>query len=158
MKYAFNVNLKARAATQFLHYEFNSFCSFKGRQLAAGPDGLFTMGGDTDNGAEITAWFETVLSAWGSQTIKRPRFCYLDYISDGGLQLILLDGDLNEQAKLDVGTQSGSLPQIVKIPVPRTVAEKFWKFRVENTAGAGFHINGLDVFFIVRPSGLSQST
>ena len=157
MKVAGNINLKNRAVTQFMPYEFNSFCNFRGRQLAAGPDGLFSLGAEDDDGTPIEAWIETVLSAWGFQSIKRPRFCFLDYRSDGAMQLVILNGDLIANATLDVATQSATLPQIVRFPVPRTTAEKFWKFKIVNKAGADFQINGLDVFFVVRSHGLSQS-
>ena len=158
MKVAGNINLKNRAVTQFMPYEFNSFCNFKGRQLAAGPDGLFSLGGDTDNEIEITAFIETVLSAWGEQSVKRPRYCLLDYRSDGDVLLSIIDAELLEINQVEVPTQSGTLPQAVRFSVPRTVARKFWKFKIENSEGSDFLLNRLDVFFVVRPHGLSQST
>ncbi len=151
-----NINLKNRAATQFQNYTFNSFCNFKGKQLAAGTDGLFELGAEDDNGTDIEWFVETPVHNWGSESIKRPRFCYPTILSQGEVVLELLNKDLEVLAEIPLPSQSDSLPQTIKVTVPRTVAEKFWKFRLSGDADSS--IDGLSVFFIVRPSGLSQST
>lgn len=151
-----NVNLKNRAATQFQNYPFNSFCNFKGRQLAAGPDGLFEFGAENDNGSAIEWMIETPVHGWGTTAVKRPRFCYPEIVSAGIVTLALLDKDLNTLAEIELPTQSGTLPQEIQVSVPRTVAQKFWKFRLSGDSDTS--IDGLSAFFIVRPYGLSRST
>jgi len=153
---ALHLNLKNRAPTQFTDYPFNSFCNFKGRQLAAGPSGLFTIGGDDDNGSDVEAFVETVLSDWGAISVKRPRFCYLSFLG-GEVVLSVIDGDLTEQAAMDILSTSDTLPEVKQVSVPRTVAQRFWKFKVANKDGARFSIDGLSVFFVVRPSGVSRT-
>jgi hypothetical protein len=154
---ALHLNLKNRAPTQFTDYPFNSFCNFKGRQLAAGPSGLFTIGGDDDNGSDVEAFVETVLSNWGTQNVKRPRFCYLSFMG-GPLTFSVIDGELEEKSTIDLSPEDGDLPEVEQFHVPRTVAQRFWKFKIANKDGARFSIDGLSVFFVVRPSGLSRNT
>lgn len=155
--FALNLNLKNRASTQFMNYPFNSFCKFKGRTLAAGPSGLFTIGGDDDNGEQVEAFVETVLSDWGTPSVKRPRFCYLSFMG-GPITFSVIDGELAEKSTIDLSPEDGSLPEVKQFPVPRTVAQRFWKFKIANKDGADFSIDGLSVFFVVRPSGLSRNT
>ncbi len=155
---AMNLNLKGKALTQFTNMSFNSFCNFGGKQLAANSSGLFELTGTQDVETDIDAYFETPLSDWGISSIKRPRFCYLSYYSNADLEMILVNGDGTEMSKIDVSSQSTTLPQVIKFSVPRTVAHRYWKFKIASNDGASFKINALEVFFVVRPSGLSQGT
>lgn len=158
MKIAGNINLKNRAATQFLDYDFNAFCNHKGRQLATGPDGLFVLGADDDDGTAIAAWIETVLSAWGMLQNKRPRFGFLYYQADGSMTVSVLNGKLETMGSKTVAPNDVALPETKQFSWPRTTAGRYWKFKIGNVAGADFSIEGLDVFFTVRPHGVSQTT
>ena len=154
--FALNLNLKNRAATQFMAYPFNSFCLFKGRRLAAGPSGLFTIGGDDDNGEDIQAFFETVLSDWGAIQVKRPRFCFVSFL-EGPLELSVVNGDETVSAMVEIPSTTDDLPEIKQVSVPRTTAQRLWKFKFANVDGSKFGVDGLSVFFVVRPHGLSKS-
>ena len=64
----FDTNLKGHATTQFMDFDFNSLVKFAGKYRAASAAGLFTLGGDSDDGADIDASFELpgvpVTAAW----------------------------------------------------------------------------------------------
>lgn len=49
------MNARTGAMTEYTNYEFNSFAKIGGRDYGAGPNGLFRLDGDTDDGANI-AW------------------------------------------------------------------------------------------------------
>lgn len=155
--YAIDLNLKTRAPSQFMEFEFNSCCNFKGKALLSNKDGLFVLTGTSDDGCGVDAFFETVLSDWGSIRVKRPRFCFLTLLG-GPVRLSIIDGDLVEQTSIEVPQVSASLPQVVQVAVPRTVAQRFWKFKFSNVNGSDFRIDRLDVLFVMRPHGLSKRT
>jgi len=158
-KIAGSLNLKKKTFTQFFEYDFRDICEIPGMTLLAGDTGLFAVGGKNDNGKAITAWFETLLSSWGSERLKRPRYALISAEADGELKLVAVGGNESTISETMVEAQGeGGDLNISRATFPRTANGRGWKFRFENVDGSFFMIDNLSVFFIMRPYGTSKST
>jgi hypothetical protein len=153
------MNLKNKAFGQLKGFDFNSFCSFGGRTFGASGDGLFEIVGVKDLGKNIEAWFDTVLSDWGSSRLKRPRAVILSGEFAGGVALEILDGKDEVLATLDLGDgEPGGDIFVFQKTAPRTVSGRYWKFRVRNVDGSFVHVDQLEALFTLRPYGASKTS
>lgn len=157
--YALSTNLKTvKATTQFDNYDFNSFCNFEGRSLAAGDLGLHELGGDSDSGQPISAFFELNVNSFGTLNPKHIRFLYLAYEASAAFTLTVLDSVTNTPHITLINPVVPMQPQRVRVPVPRNVIQTFWVFKVENIGGSDFSIDLIEALFIKRSHGFSYSS
>jgi len=151
-------NLKtAKATTQFTNYDFNSFCNFNGMSLAAGDEGLFELGGNLDNGQRIDAYFEPIVSSWGTLNAKHIRYFYVGYECDGELELSLL----NQGTKFATYNIPCPIPNTqlkTRITISKDPAQVYWAFGIGNINGSDFSIDEINALFITRNHGFSQSS
>lgn len=155
--FCLNTNLKTnRASTQFENYGFNSFVNFQGMQLAASDAGISMLGGESDNGTAIAAYFEPVTSDLGSPRPKHLRFVYLGYEADGALKLVVGD-DAGRLLGYPV-TPRAAGQQRFRVTVSRAIQGRYFTFRIENIQGADFSVDSMDCLYISRSHGLSQDT
>lgn len=154
-----DTNLKAsRATTQFTNYGFNSYANFNGRQLAASDSGISLLGGESDNGADIEAYFEPVTTDFGDGHPKRLRFLYLGYEADG--QIVVTIAEAGKPAKAEAKTIGSKLvgQQRARVPVSRVLSGRYWMFRIGNKNGSDFAIDSMHCLYLSRSHGLSQNT
>lgn len=146
------------ATTQFVGYDFNSMVSFNGKQIAAHDSGLFELGGDTDDGVDIDAYFEPVLSDFGDAHPKRIRFLYLGYEADGQITVTTSDGLPEESAESETKTITPrfSGQQRVRISVTRALHGRYWSFRIANKNGSDFSVDSIIARIIKRSHGITQ--
>ncbi|KJR40261.1 hypothetical protein MCHI_003839 [Candidatus Magnetoovum chiemensis] len=53
------LNIETLKTSTFDNFNFNSTASFNGKDLFAGDDGIYEIGGETDNGEKINARIKT---------------------------------------------------------------------------------------------------
>lgn len=88
------LNVERFAPSQYAGYDFNSMCEFNGSLLMANDNGIFAQGGDHDNTVDITAFFETTSSDFGTKKEKRLREVELSGYFEGDLEItVITDGD-----------------------------------------------------------------
>lgn len=153
------MNLKNKAFGQFNGFDFNSFCVFGGRTFAASSSGFYEILGTQDAGEDIVAWFDTVLSDWGSSRLKRPRAVILSGEFSEGVELELLNGagEVMHSLALGEGEPGGAIFVFHKT-LPRIVNGRYWKFRVKNADGSLVYVDQLEVMFTLRPYGATKTT
>jgi hypothetical protein len=138
-----NGPINDKATTQRTNYPFNSFCEFDGVYIAASSTGLFRLGGETDNGTPIDAYFAIIQTNFGSSSSKRMQAVNLSYTSPGSLYAELTPDEGTAIQYTITGAFSGVQRRKTK------VAEKpkgvFWKYKFGNVVGAYFMINRIDV-------------
>lgn len=149
-----NTNIKIKGATQFENYEFNSFCNFNGVQLAASDRGISLLGGNNDEGAAISVYFEPVTSDLGSPRPKHVRFLYFGFEADGALRVVVGD-DAGRMLAYPI-TPRADGQQRFRVTVSRALQGRYFTFRVENIQGADFSIDSIDCLYVSRSHGQSQ--
>lgn len=125
--YGWAMNLSTGAVSKYEGFNFTTL----GTRYACGPDGIYSYGGDTDNGTAIPAFIETGLMDFGSSHLKRVIDSYTN--KKGG------------QLKLTVTTDVGAAKyplsatprmQNVKANLGRGAKGREWKFKLENVSGS----------------------
>lgn len=144
-----NTQLETFATTQFTNYDFNSLVRFGGKSLGASANGLYELGGELDDTADIAAYFAPVTTDFGVSRPKRLRSLFIGCETTGTLEVGLT---------VDEGTERiySALPQEasqqgLKVPVGRDGEGRYWKFLFRNTGGCDFSIDSLEVLPIIRP-------
>jgi hypothetical protein len=74
---AWAVNTETTAVTEYSNYPFTSFARMGRRYIAAGPDGLYVLDGDTDAGAPIIADLKTGLMQFAGSRFAGVKTIYL---------------------------------------------------------------------------------
>ncbi|MBA3015328.1 MAG: hypothetical protein KKD63_11040 [Proteobacteria bacterium] len=154
-----STNLVTRnATTQFVGYDFNSMVNFNGTQIVANDSGLFVLGGNSDEGVDIDAYFQPVLSDFGDAHPKRLRFIYLGFEADGQITVTTSDGLPEEAAESETKTITPRFvgQQRVRIPVTRALHGRYWSFRIANKNGADFSVDSIMARIIRRSHGITQ--
>lgn len=153
------INLKNKSFGQLKGFDFNSFCNFGGRTFCSSDFGLFEIVGSTDNEEEIPAWFDTVLSDWGTSRLKRPRAVLLSGEFEAGIALEILNGKDEVLAELSLGEGApGGSIFVFQKTAPRTTSGRYFKFRIKNVDGSFIHVDQLEVLFTLRPYGTTKSS
>jgi hypothetical protein len=77
-------NTQLRAYTEYADIPYNSMCELTpGVYYAAGPAGIYRIGGTTRDGAAIQSTLRSGLSNFGTGKLKRLPSAYFGYTSDG---------------------------------------------------------------------------
>lgn len=109
------MNLVNRALTQYAGYNFNSFARAGEILLAANEDGLYQLGGETDDGDDITAFAVLTLTNLGDYRVKRFIRAHIGLEADGETVITLSTDEaagrpftLQAPATSQLGKQQGT--------------------------------------------------
>ena len=147
-KFALNVNLSNTAVTQLCNYNFNSFCKIGDKYFGANDSGIFELDGTDDNGTDIDAFFELIVSDFGISSIKRLRSVFLGGEADGKLTLTLKDNENNSRT-YDLRLTSDSKQSSSIVDVGRDGQGRYWQVRIDNTNGVYFAIDFIELLAII---------
>lgn len=151
------VNLLNVACSMYKGYDFNSLCVDKsGRLLAAGDGGIYEVGGDTDDGELIPAFFELPTNSFGSDKVKRIREVIVTGETDGELFVSTLVDDADNRRVVGPLEFNGNNRQgSSEVVVDRAQEGVHWSIGVGNsdsegiTNGADFSVDSISVMMIV---------
>ena len=148
-----DTNLQAKyATTQYTQFPINSMAVIHGRTLCAGDTGLFEFTGDTDNGSQITAWFELPDLDLGARQSKRLRYIYLSVEASGDLTVSVHTELGLEQTVTVPITEPGQ--HKCRIPVSRNIYGGYWTIKVSNEDnGYDFSVDEIRVLPVVLAHG-----
>ena len=137
------MNASHFAVTEYRDFPFNSFAYFNGQYIGANAEGIFTLGGNKDNGKNIDAKIELPPVDFGERFIKRARDAWLTYRADGQLTLVIrLDEHETWESALElVGTKAHE----ERVKIARGIKNRFLAFGLRNEAGCDFDVESLRV-------------
>ena len=142
-------NLQAKAATtQFMGISVNSMVKFGDGFLVANESGLFSLGGDQDDGTDITAFFELNHLDFWTHRQKRVRFFYIGFKATGALTMTV-STDIGKSAVIPIPYHRAGQAE-VRVPCPRTVYGTYWTIRIGNVGGYDFSIDYIKALPLVR--------
>lgn len=141
---AYALNTESRALTTYSNMPIRGLARFNGVYLAAGPGGLFTLGGDLDDTAVINATARLAQTDFGDVQLKRVAAMYVHYRTDGDLNLkVITDEDETYDYTLEAAGHQTLSPGRVKIG--RGLKGAYWTFELSNRDGADFEIDRLTI-------------
>lgn len=127
---------------------FNSVAVVDGVTILAGESGLFALTGDTDNGSRISAYLDTGIAAFNDK-LKRPRYAYVGYTSDGSMALDMIGAPAGSAVtyshSFDARDADWMTPNRVKLA--RGLRSGYYKLRLKNQLGCDFLVNDLRIMF-----------
>ncbi|WP_158683566.1 hypothetical protein [Burkholderia sp. BE12] len=130
--------------TTYSNFPFNSFAQFGGVYLAASSAGIFTLGGNTDNGALIQAAARVGITDFSTSHLKRVDRVYVGYRTDGNLVLRVFTDEVTQRDYLLTATgKSGLHGNHVRLG--KGLVARYWQFEVRNQNGADFELNAIEL-------------
>lgn len=150
--YAWVVNTRNKAFTQYENYPFNSFCEFRGRYFGMAADGIYELTGPDDNGTPIQARVRLGLSNLGTGKLKRIPTMYLGYTSNGQLVLKITttspDGNKTENW-YELAPQTANVAREGRIKIGRGLKSVYFDFTLTNVDGSSFALDKIDLYPII---------
>lgn len=138
---------RLNGTTQYTNYQFQSSIDIPDGTLIASDSGLFLVGGDTDNGTDISAHITLADDDFESSTRKHARTLYLDFIASGTLAITsFFDGVAGTPKQITGGgyaLRSDAIPQDVSL------RGRSFRAKIANVAGCFFSLQRLEGFFIL---------
>lgn len=127
---------------EFPSISLTSLATINGKHFGAGPQGIFELTGNTDNGTAIAAEIQTGKLDFGDSRGKRVSDAYVEASSTG-------------QMSFSVVTDAGSYSYPLGAPSVHLVNRKAnlgkgiktrrWQFKLNNVSGAAFEVAGMSV-------------
>lgn len=139
------MNTSTFVITEYTGWNFNSFVEFGGGMIAAGPGGVFEVGGThgKDDAAEITAHVETGDHDLGTTLTKNVDRVYLRGTFDGDMEVhTVVSGERRKY--LAQSSKDGTLGQRVA-KLGHKPRSPHWRFAATNRGGADFSLDGVVV-------------
>lgn len=137
--------------TQYMGVQATGVAMLTGKPVVGTADGIHILDSQTgDDGSEISAWFESAMTDFGTQGLKRMRTVYVRGKVEN-LEIRLKSG--GQETLRESGPISGELSQDgFYISGERAHAGRYWSVRIANVDGADFSIDAVDAAIIIRPS------
>ena len=146
--YVLDYAIQPGGTTQYINYDFNSMVKFGDIYLGASSDGIYELDGDTDDGVDIGAYFEPIVTDFGINNPKKVRFMFLGFEAEG--DLIVTFGDNRSMISRTVDSvRTGQ--QWRRITGNRDIRGRYLTFRISNVGGCDFGIDSVDVVLVTMP-------
>lgn len=138
------IHSETGALTQYTNFPFNSFAAFNGMYLAASVEGLFMLGGATDNGAIINAAARVGITDFGTSFLKRVDRSYVGYRTDGNLVVRVYTDEVDSRDYLLEATGRLGLHGN-HFRIGKGLRARYWQFEIQNQNGANFTLNSIEL-------------
>ena len=157
------MNIKNMAVTQYMDFNFNSFCEMPdGTILGANDSGIFKMeqctGVETAEGSYMSSYFKTLQTDLGIPKAKRPRRVTIGGEAGDSLTVSLIDDEGTANA-FTVTLESTAQKQTVGTVSTGAVSKgRYWAVKVANTDGCDYSVDSIELIMtglgIKSPSGV----
>ena len=143
---AWIMNTETTAMGWYDNFSFESIVSWKGRELAVGPDGIHELVGDTDNGQKIDSLVESGFTDFGVAQTKRLDNMYFGYTSDGQIAVqteVYESGSPPSTYLLE--ERDANAPRNSRVTPGKGLWGRYWRLTITNVDGADFEVHDATV-------------
>lgn len=140
------VNEKLGASAAVEGFSFNSFARFRGKNFAIGRNGIYRLGGATDNGAKIDAFIGLPKMTFGTAHQKRVPHAYIGVASTGKvvLRVVVDEKTYTYSARANTPAMAEQ-----KVDLGKGLKGNYWQFELMNADGADFEIDTIKFMPII---------
>src|SRR5574343_1213376 len=134
---AWVMNTETTAMGWYDNFSFESIVSWKGRELAVGPDGIHELVGDTDNGQKIDSLVESGFTDFGVAQTKRVDNLYFGYTSEGQIAVqteVYESGSPPSTYLLE--ERDANAPRNSRVTPGKGLWGRYWRLTITNVDGA----------------------
>jgi hypothetical protein len=139
---AWVMNTETTAVSWYNNYGFDSIAQTPMGALAVGPEGLYLLGGTTDEGETIDAELVTGMTDFGTGRTLRVDGVYLGYTSNGRVSMsfeTLDSGHAPDTYLLE--ERLASAPRTSRIQPGMGRWGRYWRMTFRNVNGAKFEVH-----------------
>ena len=132
--------------TRYEHWPFTGYATFKGVSFGCGPDGIYELVGDNDDGKPIAAMINFGKQSFGSQKMKRVPYVYASLASDGdmSMQVSYTDDNVYMYPARKVDEYNAT----VRFDLGRGIKANYLNFELYNENGADFDLRNLGIYLV----------
>ena len=143
---AWVMNTETTAMGWYDNFSFESVVSWQGRELAVGPEGIYELTGDTDNGQFIDAFVESGFTDFGVAQTKRLDNMYFGYTSDGkvAVQTEVYESGSPPYTYL-LEERDASAPRNTRMTPGKGLWGRYWRLTITNVGGSDFEVHDATV-------------
>lgn len=143
---AWVMNTETTAMGWYDNFSFESIVSWKGRELAVGPDGIHELAGDTDNGQKIDSLVESGFTDFGVAQTKRLDSMYFGYTSEGRISVTTETYESGHPpSTYYLEQRDASAPRNSRVTPGKGLWGRYWRMTVRNVDGADFEVHDATV-------------
>ena len=132
------LNTKNGAVTEYTNWAFDSISP----NHAVSSAGVFSLGGDTDNGTVINGVFTTGKKLWGTSFKKQLQAAYFSF-TGLGIGNLTVFGETRSYSYVVPPTTTGE----ARVMLGRGMRENYFQFSYTNPQGDAFTIDSIDIPF-----------
>ena len=143
---AWVMNTETTAMSWYDNFSFESIVSWKGRELAVGPDGIHELAGDTDNGQKIDSLVESGFTDFGVAQTKRVDNLYFGYTSEGRISVTTETYESGHSpSTYYLEQRDASAPRNSRVTPGKGLWGRYWRMTIRNVDGADFEVHDATV-------------
>jgi hypothetical protein len=147
------------AMSRYASFPLGALAAINGEWVAGNDDGLYTLSGNTDAGAQIDAELVGDLNDLldggkgpsSQENLRRPQYLHLGYSTDGVLRFNVSETESGDELKYSYDLPARVAVKAVtnRVKLGKGLRSRYWRFGIENVDGANFGINDGSITFAV---------
>lgn len=143
---AWVMNTETTAMGWYDNFSFESIVSWKGRELAVGPDGIHELTGDSDNGQKIDSFVESGFTDFGVAQTKRLDNIYFGYTSGGRISVTAETYESGHPpSTYFLEQRAADAPRNSRVTPGKGLWGRYWRMTIRNVDGADFEVHDATV-------------
>lgn len=137
---------ESTAVSTWTGCDFESLAQVGEDVLATGPDGLYILDADDDDGTPINARVDFASVGFGISQTKRIDNLYIGYSAEGRLRLSLsVQESGGVPAVFPLERRPADTPRVTRVTPGKGMVGRYWRMSLQNEDGAAFWINDAEV-------------
>lgn len=133
------INTTNGAITEYDNFDIDSMCYFQGKYIGIDSTGLCLLEGNKDGSTDIDAELQTSTIDLHKDVVRRARDIYVNYRSDGKLELSVVSDETDERAY--ILSEVHIALEEYRQKLPRGVKDRFESYIIRNINGADFDLD-----------------
>jgi len=143
--WAYVLNTESKAASNYINFPYNSFALIDGKYYGARDNGIYLLEGADDAGTQIDAHIRSGLLDFDSTYLKRLKYAYIGYTTDGQVLLKIIDtaDGVKTERHYELVQQTADTYREARRKLGGGVKSRYWGFELANIDGADFDLESI---------------
>ena len=142
---AWVMNTESTAMSWYDNFDVESIAQVGDTTIAVGPEGIFELVGDTDDGETINAVVRSGFRDFGTANTKRLDTIYIGYVSSDTLAALVRVKDSGHAASyFEMEAREASAPRTSRITPAKGLWGRYWQIELRNASGGPFTVYDMD--------------
>jgi hypothetical protein len=127
------INTKNKAHSTYKEFDFNSYGLAGGKYYGGKSDGIYRLGGDSDNGVDISSRIKTGVNDFGSTQAKRLLTLFTNCMLDNDITIKVQGDDGIEYSYTGAALiNNAGLFHNIKTEIGKGMQSRYWSLAIES--------------------------